>query len=499
MRGRGRAKEIANSPMSMREKCAKTAWRRGWDALKRTPTTFVVMLTIFASSAAGQTLHMPPHEKYVLKNGLTVLLLEKHGVPLINVYALVKTGAAADPAGEEGLASVTAGLLRKGTKARSAQQFAADLDYIGGTFEAEAGADFSSVSEEFLTKDSDRGLGLLSDALLHPTFPQDEVDKLLAQALDGVRGAKDDPQQVLGAYYDGYLYGTHPYGRPAGGDEVSLQRIKRDAILKFYETNYVPANVLLAVAGEFNVAEMRKKLEDVFGAWAARSVKGETIPTAAPVKAKRLLLVDKPDATQTYFALGNVGIARNDPDRVAIRVVNTIFGGRFTSELNEALRVESGYTYGASSSFDSRKEPGPFGIFSFTKNETTAPAIDLAVQVLQKLHKNGVTDEQLKSAKSYIKGQFPPNIETSKQLTHIIATYEFYGLSDDEINQLEARVDAVTPEIAKAVIQKHFPSENLVFVLIGKASAIGAAVEKYAEKRDSREIAAPGFWPPEKP
>ena len=465
-----------------------------WDALKRTPTT--LLLTIAVASVSAQTLQMPPHGKYVLKNGLTVLLLEKHGVPLINVYALMKTGAAADPAGEEGLASVTAGLLRKGTKTHSAQQFAADLDYIGGTFEAEAGADFSSVSEEFLTKDAERGLSLLADALLHPTFPQDEVDKLLAQALDGVKGAKDDPQQVLGLYYNGYLYGTHPYGRPAGGDEVSLQRIKRDAIMKFYETNYVPGNVLLAVAGEFKDAEMRKKLEDVFGAWAARSVKEGAIPAIAPVKSKRLLLVDKPDATQTYFALGNVGIARNDPDRVAIRVVNTVFGGRFTSELNEALRVESGYTYGVSSFFDARRAPGPFGIFSFTKNETTTPAIDLALQVLQKLHKEGVTEEQLKSAKSYIKGQFPPNIETSRQLAQIIATHEFYGLGDDEINQLEARVDAVTPEIAKQVIQKHFPSESLVFVLIGKASAIGPAVEKYAEKRDARAISEPGFWPP---
>jgi len=449
-----------------------------------------------ASSAAAQTLHMPPHEKYVLKNGLTVLLLEKHGVPMINLYAIVKTGSAADPAGEEGLASITAGLLRKGTKARTAQQFAADLDYIGGTFDAEAGADFSSVSAEFLTKDLARGLELFSDALLHPTFPQGEAEKLLAQAVDGVRGAKDDPQQVLGLYYYGYLFGTHPYGRPAGGDEVSLQRIKRDAIVKFYETNYAPGDTLVAVAGEFNGAEMRKKLDDVFGGWPTRTVAAPAIPAAAPVKAKRLLLVDKPDATQTYFALGNVGIARNDPDRVAIRVVNTIFGGRFTSELNEALRVESGYTYGASSFFDARKAPGPFGIFSFTKNETTTPALDLAVQVLQKLHKQGVTDEQLKSAKSYIKGQFPPNIETSRQLAQIIATHELYGLGDDEVNQLEARVDAVTPEIAKQVIQKHFPSENLVFVLIGKASAIGPAVEKYAEKRDARAISEPGFWPP---
>jgi zinc protease len=474
----------------------KTAWRRGWDALKRTPTTLLFVLTV--SSASAQALHMPAHEKYVLKNGLTVLLLEKHGVPMINVFALVKTGSAADPAGQSGLASITAGLLRKGTKARTAQQFAADLDYVGGEFEAEAGADFSSVGAEFLSKDLERGLGLLSDALLHPTFPQEEVDKLLAQAVDAVRGAKDDPQQVLGLYYDGYLYGTHPYGRPAGGDEASLQRIKRDAIVKFYEGNYAPGNTLLAVAGEFNGAEIRKKLEETFGGWPAHAVAPVQVAAMPPEKGKRLLLVNKDDATQTYFALGNVGIARNDPDRVAIRVVNTIFGGRFTSLLNEALRVESGYTYGASSFFDARKAPGPFGIHSFTKNETTTPAIDLALQVLQKFRKDGVTDEQLKSAKSYIKGQFPPNLETSKQLAQIIATYEFYGLGDDEINQLEARVDAVTPEMAKQVIQKHFPSENLVFVLIGKASAIGAAVEKYAEKRDSRAIAAPGFWPPEK-
>jgi predicted Zn-dependent peptidase len=456
----------------------------------------MLMLTIVVGTAAAQTLHMPPHEKYVLKNGLTVLLLEKHGVPMINLYAIVKTGSAADPAGEDGLASITAGLLRKGTKTRTAQQFAANLDYIGGEFESEAGPDFSSVSTEFLTKDLTRGLELFSDALLHPMFPQAEVEKLLAQSVDGVRGAKDDPQQVLGLYYYGYLYGAHPYGRPAGGDEVSLQRIKRDAIVKFYETNYAPGNTLLAVAGEFNGVEMRKKLEDVFGGWPARAVAVPSIPAATPVKSKRLLLVDKDDATQTYFAFGNVGIARNDPDRVAIRVVNTIFGGRFTSELNEALRVESGYTYGASSFFDARKAPGPFGIFSFTKNETTTPAIDLAVQVLQKLHKDGVTDEQLKSAKSYIKGQYPPNIETSRQLAQIIATHEFYGLGDDEVNQLEARVDAVTPEMAKQVIQKHFPSENLVFVLIGKASAIGPAAEKYAEKRDARAISQPGFWPP---
>src|SRR5580692_12423749 len=326
----------------------------------------------------AQSLRLPPHEKFVLKNGLTVLLMEKRGVPLINVFAIVKTGAAADPAGQEGLASVSAALLRKGTKTRTAQQFSADFDFIGGSFGADASADFTSVNAEFLTKDLARGLELFSDALLRPTFPQAETEKVLAQSLDSVKAAKDEPQSVLGLYFGGYLYGTHPYGHPSDGDELSLKRIQRDAIVKFYEAKYAPGNTILGIAGEFDAAEMRKKLDETLGGWASRTVANNPVASVPPAKGKRLLLIDKPDATQTYFAIGNMGTAANDPDRVAIRVVNTIFGGRFTSELNEALRVESGYTYGANSVFDSRKAPGPFGIFSFTKNETTTPAIDLA-------------------------------------------------------------------------------------------------------------------------
>src|SRR5580704_4556812 len=353
---------------------------------------FLMLLFLACPAAPAQSLRLPPHEKFVLKNGLTVLLLEKRGVPLISIFAIVKTGAAADPTGEEGLASVTAALLRKGTKTRTAQQFSADLDYIGGSFSADAGADFTAIPGEFLTKDLARGLELFSYAVLRPNFPQSETDKILAQSLDGVKAAKDEPNAVLGLYYAGYLYGTHSYGRPSDGDELSLKRIQRDAIAKFYEANYAPGDTVLGVAGEFDVAEMRKKLEETLGAWPAKAVASNPVASVPPAKGKRLLLIDKPDATQTYFAIGNMGTAANDPDRVAIRVVNTIFGGRFTSELNEALRVESGYTYGANSVFDSRKAPGPFGIFSFTKNETTTPAIDLALQVLEKLHKNGVTE-----------------------------------------------------------------------------------------------------------
>jgi zinc protease len=464
--------------------------------LKKCSLFLILLVLTFPAALRAQSIHIPPHEKVVFKNGLTVLLLEKHGVPIVNFAALVKTGAAADPPGQEGLASITAQLLRKGTQKRTAQQFAADTDYTGGSIETDAGADFSTVSGEFLNKDLARGLDLYSDALLHPVFPQPEVDKLLAQNLDGVRAAKDEARSVLGTYYDAYLYNGNGYGRTSDGDENSLTKIRRDAIVKFYESYYAPGNIIMAVAGDFQAAEMKQKLEEVFGQWPSKPVPAVKIPVLPPVKGRKLLLVDKPDATQTYFAIGNVATAAGDPDRVAIRLVNTVFGGRFTSLLNEALRVESGLTYGALSAFDPRKAPGPFGIYSYTKNESTAQAIDMALQVLQKLHKQGLTANELASAKSYIKGQFPPSIETSRQLAQIIAINEFYGLDDREINELETRIDAVTPAIAQQVIQKHFPSEDLVFTLIGKSSEVSAAVQKFAEKRDARLITEPGFWPP---
>jgi len=451
-------------------------------------------LTALAGAARAQKLEMPPHEKVVLQNGLTVLLLEKHSVPMVNVAGIIKTGGLADPAGLEGLASTTAGLLRKGTKTRTAQQFAEDIDFIGGSFEADAGADYTSFGAEFLSKDAAKGLELVSDAVVHATFPQAEVDKLLAQSIDGVKAAKDSARDVMFAYYQGYMYNGHGYGRPTSGDENSLKKIQRDAIVKFYETYYTPGNTILAVAGDFKPEEMKKKIADAFGGWAAKAAPTVKTEAAGPMKGKKLLLVNKADATQTFFVIGNVGISATDPDRVAIDVVNTVFGARFTSMLNEALRVESGLTYGAMSVFSKDKEPGPFAMYSFTRNETTGKAIDMALDVLKKLHTDGVSAEQLASAKSYIKGQFPPSLETSGQLARVIARHEFLGLDDSEVNQLDQRIDAVTPEKAKRIIAKHFPLENLTFLLIGNSAEIAPVVKKYAEKQDAKEISAPGFW-----
>lgn len=450
-----------------------------------------LLATPLAAQEAG--LKLPPYKKTKLKNGLTLLLMEQHEVPLISVNLVLRAGSVADPAGKEGLASLTAGLLRKGTKTRTADQFSAELDFIGGQFGANASADSSAAFAEFMKKDMGKGLDLLADVLLNPTFPQDEVTKMLKQRVDSARAAKDQAQAVIGNYYNAYLFGAHPYGRPTGGDEKSLAGLTREDVAKFYDTYYTPGGTILGVAGDFNTAEMEKLLTDKFGAWPAKAAPAVSLPEPPPAQGKRLLLVDKPDSTQTYFYIGNIGITRTNADRVWVDVVNTLFGGRFTSMLNSELRIKSGLTYGARSFFTPRKVRGPFAIATYTRNATTEKAMDMALDILKRLHEKGITEEELKSVKSYIKGQFPPSIETTDQLARLLAELEFYGLDEREISGFYAKVDAMTLADAKRIVQQYFPLDNLVFVLVGKASEIEPVAKKYAPKMDTKSISQPGF------
>ena len=457
-----------------------------------------VLMTAPLSAAAtpevgNGSLKLPPYKKVKLKNGMTLLLMEQKEVPIINFHFIVRAGSVADPAGKEGVAGLTAALLRKGTKTRSADQIAADLDFVGGELSASAGYDFSSGAAEFVKKDVNTGVDLLADVLLNATFPPDEVTKLLKQRIDGLKAAKDQAQAVIGTYFARYLYGGHPYGRPVGGDERSLAAITRDDVAKFYQSFYTPANLILAVAGDFNAVEMEKTLTDRFGAVPARGNAPASAPEIGPVTGKRLLLVDKPDSTQTFFMIGNAGIARSNADRVQINVINTLFGGRFTSMLNSELRIQTGLTYGARSSFEERRMPGPFAISTYTRNEKTEEAIDRALNILKRLHEKGITEEELKSAKAYIKGVFPTSLETSDQLAARIAQLEFYGLDESDVNGMYAKVDAMTLADAQRVIKQYFPLDNLVFVLVGKASEIQNIAKKYAGKLDVKQISEPGF------
>jgi predicted Zn-dependent peptidase len=455
----------------------------------------LLLALAIASPSAAQPggLKLPPYKKIILKNGMTLLLMEQHEVPLVSFSALVKAGSVSDPAGREGVASMTAALLRKGTATRSADDFSAQLDFIGGSFSAGATADATAMSAEFMKKDLAKGLELVADAMLHPIFPVDEVKKLAAQRVDGIKSAKDRAAGVLGQYFNAYLYGKHPYGRPIGGDEVSVASITRDDVAKFYEVNYTPGGTVMAVVGDFTIAEMERQLAAVFASWPVKAAPAVTVADAPAVQGRKLLLVDKPDSTQTYFRIGNIGIARSNPDRVLVEIVNTLFGGRFTSMINSELRIKSGLTYGANSGFAEWKAKGPFFISSYTRNASTEKALDLTLDVLKRLHEKGISEDDLKSAKAYLKGQFPPDIETSAQLAGVLSELVFNGLDEREIDTYYARIDAASMADINRVIKQYFPLDNLVFVLVGKASDIEAVAKKYAPVVDRKSISAIGF------
>jgi predicted Zn-dependent peptidase len=232
----------------------------------------LLLIAAVAVPAAAQTgaLKLPPYKKVVLKNGMTVLLMEQREVPMISLAAVLRAGSVADPAGKEGVASMTAALLRRGTATRDAERFAEELDFIGGSLGAGASVDATSVSAEFMKKDIAKGLDLLADALMRPAFPAAEVSKLQKQRIDGIKAGKDRAAGVIGTYFNAYLYGRHPYGRPAGGDEASLAGITRDDVVRFYETFYTPGGTIMAVVGDFATADMEQQLTAVFGAWPAR-------------------------------------------------------------------------------------------------------------------------------------------------------------------------------------------------------------------------------------
>jgi zinc protease len=464
--------------------------------MKNLRTQFLTsaLLLLSVSALAQQSLQLPPYQKTKLPNGLTVILMRQTEVPLVSFHVGIRAGAINDPAGKEGLSSVTAELMRKGTKTRTSEQLASELDFVGGRLSFNAGADSVSVSAEFMKKDLATGLDLLADALMNPTFPQSEVDKLLAQRIDGIKQAKDQAQAVIQNYFNAYLYGPHPYARPAEGTEKSLAAIKRADIVSFYEKNYGPQSITIAVVGDFDSTAMLSALKSKFGNWQQKTaLVAPNIPTPVAYKGKKLLLVDKPDSTQTFFLIGNVGIARTNEDRVGIQVVNTVFGERFTSMLNDALRVSSGLTYGARARFQLRQVAGPFVISTYTQNKTTVQAIDLALDILKKLHEEGLSEEQLKSAKAYIKGTYPPNIETNDQLARLLVELDFYGLDEREVNNFFAKIDALTVADTKRIIQQYYPLDNLVFTLIGKADEIRGQVKKYAPELEEKKINQVGF------
>jgi zinc protease len=464
----------------------------------RRPLLLSLAAALTLAAQVNITVKLPPFTKKTLPNGATLILVEKPDVPLVSLRALFKGGGEAVPADLAGLAPLTAELVRRGTATRTADQINQQLDSLGANLFTGATRQFSFLAIEYMKANEDASLDVFSDLLLHPSFPEPEFKKALAQRIDASKAAKDNPNFAISLYLPGFYFPPgHPYHHPLDGDEISLARITRDAMAGFHQKAWCGRNLVLIAAGDLQASALGPRLEKIASALPAGEAhvwaKAET---PAPASA-RLLLVDKPDATQTYFVIAWPGISRTDPDRVAIELVNTLFGGRFTSMLNDALRVNSGLTYGAGSRVMQDHLPGSIYISTYTKTETTTKAIDMALGVLRNLREQGISAAQLTSAKNYTKGGFPTStVETADQIASILGDLETFGLTKAEIDDLFPKIDALTLDQVNAVARKHYLDSNLQFLLIGNAAKIQDEVKKYAPKLKVVSIKDPGFEPP---
>ena len=464
--------------------------------MKSYRSMFVALVAAFAfSSAAAADIKLPAYQTITLDNGATLLLMPRKDVPLVAANVAVRGGALADATGKEGTADLLGEMLSQGAGTRDALAFAQAVDGAGGNLGFGSSREAIVANAQFLSKDSALMLSLLADALLRPTMDAAEFDKLRKRAIDGIANAKDsDPRQLIGTYANGWLFRGHPYGRSTGGDETSLATITLADLQAFRAQQMGGDRLIIAIAGDFDAQAVTAQVREAFGGWAKASGALPQVEAKPRESGRRVLLVDKPGATQTYFALGNIGSRHGDPAEAAQDLVQTAFGGRFTSMLNTELRVKSGLTYGARSAIDRSRMPGAATISSFTKTESTKAAIDLAIATLDRLHKDGLDAATIASAKHYVAGQFAPDLETAPQLAGQLASMALYGDTRDAIDGYLGRIAAATPEqiaTARAV----FPdSKDLVIVAIGDAARIRDTMKGYGPLTEMK-LTDPRFSP----
>jgi len=426
-----------------------------------------------------------------------LLLMEKHDTPLVSMRAILRGGSLGDQPGKEGTADLLADLLQKGAGKRDSAAYAEAIESVGGELAASAQLESLAIGASFLARDVDLMIELVADALLRPRLDADEFTKARTQAIQSIAAAKDgDPRDLIGIYGDAWLFRGHPYGRPTEGSEKSLQAISLDDLKAYYEAQFGADRLILVVVGDVRAADLKQRLEAAFGGWRKAGAAAPVTTTMAPVHGRRVLLVDKPGATQSYFWLGNVGARRTDPARSAQSLANTVFGGRFTSMLNTELRIRSGLSYSASSGFVRLTQPGAFEITSYAETAKTADALDLALKTLDRLHTDGIDAAALDSARSYVLGQFPPTIETNGQLASRLADIAFYGLDRHDVDEFAQRVRAVDADAIRETIGRDFPSSaDLAIVIVGDADDIRSAAAKYGSVTEMK-ITEPTFTPP---
>jgi zinc protease len=430
---------------------------------------------------------LPAPKEFKLANGLTVMLLEQHNLPVLTARMTVIHGSEANPAGKPGLASFTAAMLTEGTEKRNALQLADDIARIGATLDGDSSADSSYINASGLSWTADKIFDLLSDATMHPAFRSEEVERVRKLRLVSLMQEEDDPTTGAARVFMREVYGTNsPYGFLESGTESSVKGIKRDDLVNFYITGFGPQNSVLVVAGDVTGPQLRALAEKYFGPWAGNATK--PVPPQAQSKlTRRVFIVDKPGAPQSALRIGQAGLERNNPDYLPVSLMNEILGGLFSSRINMNLREAHGYTYGARSRFSFRRGKGPFAASSMVRTDATASAIREVFSEIEKMRTTLPGTDELKMAKETRERALVSMFETAQQTAGSLADLFVYGLPLDYYGTLPSKIQSVDAAAVQRAAQQHLAPQNMVIIVVGDRAKIEPDLKKLGyEIRDSK-------------
>jgi len=415
-----------------------------------------------------------PVERRKLSNGLEVLIAERHNLPIVGLNLVVRGGGTQVPQGKEGLSALTADLMTEATTTRNSLKLAGELAEIGASVGGTGGQESCSLSLTTLTRHLPKAMDLYTDVLLHPAFPEKDLERLRAQRLAALLRQADNPPVIANLVFPKLLYGeTHPYGRPNNGTPKSVKGLTRDDVAAFYQSLFVPNNSSLIVVGDTTPDAIVAVLESALKDWKPGSPVPRTLPEAPSGKPVTVYLVDKPGSAQSILTVGQVGVPRNTPDYFPLTIMNAILGGQFSSRINLNLREAKGYTYGARSSFAFNQGPGPFEAGAPVKTEDTKPAlIELIKELTDITGPRPATNEELAFAKDRVVKGFPGRFETINGVRGALAELVLYDLPSDYFTHYRSQVEAVTQADVHRVAAKYLDPTRMTILIVGDRAKV---------------------------
>ncbi len=412
-------------------------------------------------------------KKHILENGLTLIHIERHELPIVMLTILVKAGSRNEPEKLAGLAYFTGNMLTEGTEKYTSQFISEEMDYLGASIDVEVNHDYSLIKLSILKKDIEKGLDIFMDVLRSPVFPEKEINRKREIIISSILKSLEDPLTIALRELRKEIFRTHPYGRPVEGYPETLRNIQRKDIIKFYSENYRPDNAIAVMAGDISESELKKMVNKYFIEWKPKGADGNPGTTDKPTTEgakedrKRFIFIEK-ELTQSSIVVGVAGLPRNDKNYYSLTVMNYILGGGgFASRLMQRIREKEGLAYDASSYHIPGIDHGIFIIQVQTRNESRERVLEIIKEEMERIKTHGITDEELMEAKSYLKGSFKRRLDTTRKIADFLSITEFFGLGDDYIIKYDEYIDSISKDDVRRIAKRLF-NNDIFTVIVGK-------------------------------